>query len=394
MGSNATQARVFNRDGNELVLLPKGYPYISDMASTKGHIAKITSAFFHPTETNTVFTSSQDCTIRFWDLNNYKKHNQIIKLRNTQGAVKSGVSASNINHTADIIGAVCVDGSLQLFPTKGPYNRAASRYDTAHQFGSETSSLIFSIDGSTLVTRGGDDTVKVWDKRKLSGPIATFDKLPNKYQETDIVFSPDESIICTGTSLSKDSLVGKLVFIDKNSLSLITEINITDSSVISLIWHPKLNQIIAGCTDHNVHILYNPRLSQKGVLYSVTKNKKREKHEDFVATQNIQAPHALPLFKDTPSTRRAREKAKSDPTKAAIPQAPQVGPGTGGRLGSSLTASIMSGLVQKTKFDNDPRATLLKYHDEKGLKEMEIYKKTQPFPIFQEIKPDEDDENK
>lgn len=147
-----------------------------------------------------------------------------------------------------------------------------------------------------------------------------------------------------------------------------------------------------GCTDKNVHVLYNPDFSQKGVMGCVKKHPKRERHEDFVAIQyahlywkkislirNIQTPHSLPMFKQQKSTRRAREKAKSDPTRAAIPVAPQIGPGTGfqhnwsfyliigGRLGSSLTASIMKGLVQKTNIDNDPRAALLKYHDERGI---------------------------
>jgi WD40 repeat protein len=384
MGSNSPQARVFNRDGKQLVLLPKGYPYIADMAATSGHIAKVTSAFFHPTQPQTVFTSSNDCSIRLWDLNSFKKHKEIIKLRNSQGAVRSGVSTCNIDSTGTTIGCVCVDGSLQFFPSKGPYTRAILRFDSAHQFGSETSSLIFSSDGNTVVTRGGDDTMKIWDKRKLTtGPLVTFDGLPNKYQETDVVLSPDESVVCTGTSLSPDSAVGKLFFYDMKSLTFIQEVSITDNSVISLLWHPKLNQIMCGCTDHKVHVLYNPELSTKGVLYCVTKHPKRDKYEDFVGVQNIQTPHALSMFKKTPSTRRAKEKAKSDPLKAAIPLAPQIGPGAGGRLGSSLTASIMSGLVQKRQFDNDPRASLLKYHDEKGLKELEIYKKTQPVPIFQ-----------
>jgi hypothetical protein len=48
--------------------------------------------------------------------------------------------------------------------------------------------------------------------------------------------------------------------------------------------------------------------------------------------RNIQTPHSLPMFKQQKSTRRAREKAKSDPTRAAIPVAPQIGPGTGTTL--------------------------------------------------------------
>lgn len=56
-----------------------------------------------------------------------------------------------------------------------------------------------------------------------------------------------------------------------------------------------------------------------------------------------------------------------DPAKAAIPEAPQLGQGTKGRLGSSLTASIMKNLVKHDVIDDDPRAALLKYAD-KGKK--------------------------
>jgi WD40 repeat protein len=392
MGSNSTQARVFTRDGKEIALLPKGYPYITDMAATKGHIAKITTAIFHPTEKDIVITSSLDCTVRLWDLENIKKHKDIIKLRNAQGAVKSGVSVCNIDPTGATIGVVCIDGSLQFFNSKGPFNRAVIRNDNAHQFGSETSSIIFSKDGNTVITRGGDDTMKCWDKRKLNAPTAIFEDLPNKYQETDCIFSPDESLICTGTSLAKGVDVGKVSFFDKQSLTFVREVSVTDNSVISLIWHPVLNQIMCGCTDKNIHVLYNPELSQKGVMYCVKKHPKRYNHQDFVAIQNIQTPHALPMFRQQKNTKRQRDKAKSDPTRASIPVAPQIGPGVGGRLGSSLTASIMKGLVQKTNIDNDPRAALLKYHDEKGLKEMsDAYKHTQPVPIFQPIQEDNED---
>lgn len=51
-------------------------------------------------------------------------------------------------------------------------------------------------------------------------------------------------------------------------------IEVSPESVISLVWHPELNQIFCGCSDRNVHILYNPETSKKGILYSVTKHKK------------------------------------------------------------------------------------------------------------------------
>jgi len=92
-------------------------------------------------------------------------------------------------------------------------------------------------------------------------------------------------------------------------------------------------------------------------------------------------PHALPMFKQDPSARRKREKARMDPAKAHIPEAPQIGPGQGGRLGSSLTASIMKRLVKKDAIDDDPRAALLKYANTEPYW-FKAYSKTQPVTIF------------
>jgi len=49
----------------------------------------------------------------------------------------------------------------------------------AHTTGSDTSSITFSHDNSAICTRGGDDTVKLWDLRKFKHPIATACDLDN-----------------------------------------------------------------------------------------------------------------------------------------------------------------------------------------------------------------------
>eukprot|EP01126_Amoeba_proteus_P028095 TRINITY_DN2776_c0_g1_i3.p1 TRINITY_DN2776_c0_g1~~TRINITY_DN2776_c0_g1_i3.p1 ORF type:complete len:378 (+),score=81.75 TRINITY_DN2776_c0_g1_i3:34-1134(+) len=350
------------------------------------------AAHFHPKK-DVVITSSLDCSIRFWCLETFKKHKDIIKLKNAQGAVKSGCTTCSINPEGTLVGATTQNGELHFYPLDGPYTRAVHRYNTAHEFGSDTSCVRFSKDTFTVYTRGGDDTLKVWDLRKIdSGPLVVFDNLPNKYGETSCVESPDGDVFVTGTSVKgSERDLGKLIFYTKSRLEMVKSIDVTSESVISILWHEKLNQIMCGCSDKSVHVLYNPSISTNGVMYCVTKHPKRLKPEDQSFALNIQNPHALPLFKDQPSARRAREKARQDPIRSHRPEAPQIGPGCGGRLGSSLTASIMRDLVTKTEIKSDPREALFKYHKEGESVWFRAYEKTQPKPIFREI-PSEDKE--
>jgi len=237
-----------------------------------------------------------------------------------------------------------------------------------------------------FLTRGCDDTLKVWEFRKLSKPIAEFTDLPNKYPEADVAWSPDQKVFVAGTSVipaknGSEGEVGKLVFFNASTLTEIKTVSVSDASVVSLLWHPKINQIICGCSDQQIHVLYDPNISKEGIMYSVNKAPKKARIEDIQEIRHIMNPHALPMFKQDPSARRKREKARMDPAKAHIPEAPQVGPGQGGRLGSSLTASIMKRLVKKDAIDDDPRAALLKYANTEPYW-FKAYSKTQPVTIF------------
>lgn len=77
-----------------------------------------------------------------------------------------------------------------------------------------------------------------------------------------------------------ESDVGSLAFFSKKTLEEVKTINVSPESVISLVWHPELNQIMCGCSDKKVHILYNPEKSKKGVMYCVTKHPKKIHPED------------------------------------------------------------------------------------------------------------------
>uniref|UniRef100_A0A6B2L0E3 Uncharacterized protein n=1 Tax=Arcella intermedia TaxID=1963864 RepID=A0A6B2L0E3_9EUKA len=385
MAGSSPQARVYDRDGHLLVEFVKGYPYITDMSSTKGHVSRVTCCLWHPTNKEQILTGSQDSSIRIWDINHHKGHRQIIKLRNAQGAAKAPVMACTMTSDGKQIVAASQDGSIQVFPAGGPFTRPRYRI-SAHENGSETAALVFKSDNVTLLSRGADDTLKIWDMRKLeAGPIKSFD-LPNKYTEANVVWSPDEKIFAAGTNVLKaggqnESDVGKIHFFDSTTLEEVKQITVSPESVVSLLWHPELNQIFAGCCDKTIHVFFDPKYSNKGILFSVSKAPKKKRIEDSQDTRYIMNPHALPMFKQPPSARRQREKARKDPLKAHIPEAPQIGPGVGGRLGSSLTASIMKNLVKKDEIDDDPRNALLKYAGSSSFW-FKAYEETQPKPIF------------
>ena len=47
-----------------------------------------------------------------------------------------------------------------MWQTKSNFVRPSMTIEGAHTKGTETGSLVFSVDGRTVLTRGGDDTVK------------------------------------------------------------------------------------------------------------------------------------------------------------------------------------------------------------------------------------------
>jgi hypothetical protein len=76
--------------------------------------------------------------------------------------------------------------------------------------------------------------------------------------------------------------VGKLVFFDRDTLTEHKSVALTAGSVLGVLWHKELNQILCGCTDRAVHVLYNPEHSQKGVMLCLSKHAKKARAEDAI----------------------------------------------------------------------------------------------------------------
>jgi len=75
-------------------------------------------------------------------------------------------------------------------------------------------------------------------------PIAVASDLSNIYPETNLIFSPDDKSILTGTAVKKGSGdKGTIVFLSTEDLSEQRRVPIGDGSVVKVYWHSRINQV-------------------------------------------------------------------------------------------------------------------------------------------------------
>lgn len=70
--------QIYDRDGLTLGEFVKGDMYIRDLKNTKGHISGLTWGEWHPKTKETILTSSEDGSLRIWDVNDFKSQKQVI----------------------------------------------------------------------------------------------------------------------------------------------------------------------------------------------------------------------------------------------------------------------------------------------------------------------------
>ncbi|KAG8731417.1 hypothetical protein FRC11_004220 [Ceratobasidium sp. 423] len=277
-----------------------------------------------------------------------------------------------------MIAGVCLDGALHIWNTSSNFVRPSLSIEGAHVKDTETGSVTFALDGHTILTRGGDDTVKLWDTRSFKKPVTTATDVPTLYPGTSAIFSPDEKYIVTGAAAVPGRQPGRLLFMRRdgasgeNGLKPARSVVLGEKvSAVKVVWHSKINQVLASLSDGSVRVLYSPNASTNGAKLCVTRAPKRVTIEDVSAALRdapILTPHALPMFREDEgrSGQRRRDKDRSDAVKTRKPMPPVSGPGRGGRVGASATQHIVQHMFRDTSRDEDPREALLKYAAKDG----------------------------
>ncbi|KII93449.1 hypothetical protein PLICRDRAFT_101603 [Plicaturopsis crispa FD-325 SS-3] len=356
--SGTTQAKLFDRDGEEQATYIKGDPYIRDMRHTAGHVGELSACAWHPKDSETFITSSADSTIRIWDVENRRKQTTVIVVKSKERGARTRVTTCGYSPDGALIGGACVDGALHMWQTRSNFVRPNMTIEGAHAKGTETGSLVFSVDGRTVLTRGGDDAVKLWDLRAFKKPLAVREGLTTLYPTTNAVFSPDNKYVVTGMGASSKGGKGKLMFLHKDTLEVAQEVEMATTPV-KVLWHSKINQVLTGLANGEICVLYSPMTSLNGAKLLSNKGPPRkrtvEDMSDALAEPNIITPHALPMFRDNegPGGKRKREKERMDPKKSRRPELPVTGPGRGGRVGASATQHVVQNLVRDTTRDED-----------------------------------------
>lgn len=394
--SGMSQAKVLDRDGHEIAECIKGDQYVTDMARTKGHIAPLTSGCWHPRTREEFLTTSEDCTCRLWEVKTPNKHKAIIKCRARNG-LKTHPTACTYSRDGNTIACACIDGSIQLWDHRKAFVHPAKTIRLAHETGTETSCITFSYGSSTLATRGGDDTLKLWDLRMFTKSLFTADSLYSRYSSTNCMFSPNDALIVTGVSLKKGETDGDMYFYDTKTFSLVKKVTVSESHVIQTVWHPRLHQLFIGCGDGIIRGYFNEK-SVRGLQLCAGKVRHKVKQSEVVAAQQIITPHALPMFRQEKhkSIKKKMEKERLDPVKSHRPDLP-IKTGQGGRVaasGSTLSSYVIRnlGLSKRVDDDQDPREAILRFAKEAEENPYWIapaYKKTQPKTIFQQDNEDE-----
>ncbi|KAK6522366.1 hypothetical protein TWF281_002932 [Arthrobotrys megalospora] len=391
---SCAQAKVFDRDGYEVVEFVKGDQYLRDMNNTKGHVSEVLGGTWHPTDKNLLVTCSSDSTVRIWDVNQKRQQKEVIvvKSRTAKGGRTRVMCVKWDDPTQGgkkLLAAGSQDGGLTLWGGDGPFNRPMAAVEEAHEKEIGVSSVAFSKDGNLLVSRGLDGTVKSWDTRKFKKPIMTRTDLPTNSQNTTISFSPDSSSVLTSDS------AGNLHFLSPATLRSEKTIQITPSPVISSVWHPRLNQIFTTSADATVKILYSPKSSTRGAI-TVLGNALKKRHfdddpsltTDIATGMNADAIYLPNAVLPSKTKSLAQASALANAYKPFKPHTTPFGKSTPDE------EHIRKNVALSGMRDEDPREALLRYADKAKNDPMftGAWRDTQPVTIYSNEREEEEEE--
>jgi WD40 repeat protein len=390
------QAKIISRDGDVLTDFVKGDMYLRDMHNTKGHISEVTTGTWHPTDKNICITAGTDSTLRIWDINNKRSQKEVIvfKSKAAGAAGRSKMTSvawgSSAQSGSNMLIAAALDGTLVMYGGNGPFSRPAGEIQEAHKPQTWTGGIDISSDGRMVVTRGGDDLIKLWDTRKFTKPLVTTPhaSTSDSYPTSNIRYAPNSTNIITG------SPTGHLHILNPGNLRPEHVTPITPGSpLITVDWHPKLNQIITGSTNSETHVLYNPERSSRGAVEVMSRAPKKRHIDDNpeltmdqaagMSGDSIITPGAMGGSKKSGLTASGKSR---DPRRPHVPQQSPF------QRNQPDEKHVAENIPLAKMLHEDPREALLKYADQakNDPRFTKAWSKTQPETQYAELSDEEE----
>jgi WD40 repeat protein len=402
------QAKILDRDGEVLAEFVKGDMYLRDMNNTKGHVSEVTTGTWNPVDRNICVTAGTDSTLRIWDVNFKRSQKEVIvhKSRAAGSAGRTRMTAvvwgSPAQGGNNVLVAAALDGSMVMWSGAGPFARPAAEIRDAHKPGTWTGGIDMSPDGRMVVTRGGDDLIKLWDTRKFKTPVVTIShpSTSDHYASTNIIYSPTSSSIITGSG------TGHLHILNPGNLKpeLVTPVT-PGSPLITVQWHPKLNQIVTGSANAEVHVLYNPKMSLRGAVDVMSRAPKKRHVDDdpnFTTDQStgisgdsiVTPGGVLTSTSGTSYAARHPTVGLTASGRSRDPRRPQIPMVTPFMKSQPDEKHINDSIALSSMRDEDPREALLKYAELAKNDPLftNAWKETQPTTQYAELSDDEGDE--
>ncbi|KAI1777672.1 WD40 repeat-like protein [Hypoxylon cercidicola] len=391
------QAKILSRDGDIITEFVKGDMYLRDMNNTKGHVSEVTTGTWHPTDKNVCVTAGTDSTLRIWDINNKRSQKEVLVFKSKAAGAAGRTRmtavawATPVQGGNNVLVSAALDGSLVMWGGSGPFTRPAGEIREAHKPNTWTGGIDISSDGRMVVTRGGDNLIKLWDTRKFKQPLVSVEhpSTSDHYPTTNIKYGPNSTSIITG------SATGHLHILNPGNLrpEYITPVT-PGSPVITVDWHPKINQIITGSANAETHILYNPTMSTRGAVDVMSRAPKRRHVDDNpefttdislgLSGDSIVTPGGALPGKKTGLTASGKSR---DPRRPHVPQQ------TPFMRSQPDEKHISENIPLSKMLHEDPREALLKYADlaKKDPMFTKAWKSTQPVTQYADVSDEEDD---
>ena len=179
--------------------------------------------------------------MRLWDPERCEKTQTSVVKVYGKGRCKGAVSSVCMDECGSLVCVPVCDGSLQVFPVRGPFHRPSQTVPTAFSKGDTVCSLCFVRGKETVVLRTLDGHMRLWDLRSTRQPLATRTDVDALYDGTEVITDPQHRFVVAGAANGR-AHGSRLLFMDTSTLATVREVE--DSAVITnLLWHPKLNQV-------------------------------------------------------------------------------------------------------------------------------------------------------